>query len=242
MTIRNVATALDEAVLAVAGFLVADAPLKVTLDRLATLASNAIGSASAAGITLLDERSRPRTYIATDDIAPVVDEAQYDQDEGPCLDAYRHNRTIRVDDTSAVADGWPAFSRVAVQTGVKSTLSLPLVAGGRALGAFNLYARDPHAFSSQDESEAQLFATQAAVVLANAVAYWGAFDLADGLRTAMQSRATIEQAKGILMASRHCSPDEAFRMLVNASQRNNVKVRELAGRIVTSNSKGVSDS
>jgi len=227
--------ALDEAVQAVAGFLVADAPLGQTLDRVAAIAADAIEPASAAALTLLDDRNRPRTFVSTDDLAPRIDQAQYDQDTGPCLEAYRQNRTIRVDDCSSVVDTWPAFSQVAGEEGVKSTLSLPLVAGAKALGAFNLYARDSHAFSSQDESEAQLFSTQAAVVIANAGAYWGALDLADGLRTAMESRATIEQAKGILMASRHCSPDAAFRMLLNASQRSNVKVRDIARRIVSSN-------
>ena len=45
-------------------------------------------------------------------------------------------------------------------------------------------------------------------------------------------RAVIEQAKGILMAAQHCDADEAFDLLVRASQRENVKVRDLAVRIV----------
>ena len=50
----------------------------------------------------------------------------------------------------------------------------------------------------------------------------------------MESRAQIEQAKGILMATRHCSPEQAFQLLVQASQRNNEKLRDIAARIVTS--------
>jgi AmiR/NasT family two-component response regulator len=71
-------------------------------------------------------------------------------------------------------------------------------------------------------------------VLANASAYWAMFDLAAGLETAMQSRAQIEQAKGVLMASRHCTPNDAFQL--QASQRNNEKLRDIAARIVTSQS------
>jgi transcriptional regulator with GAF, ATPase, and Fis domain len=238
VTMVPVARAVDEAIQTVAGFLVADSSLGKTLERVATLASEALGPAAAVGITLLDESNRPATRISTGDFARRVDQAQYDEDDGPCLEAYRQNRTIRVDDCSAVARTWPEYSRVAAEEGVKSTLSLPLAAAGKAFGAFNLYARDAHSFSSQDESDAELFSTQAAVVLANARAYWGAFDLATGLRTAMESRATIEQAKGILMASRHCSPEDAFRMLVTASQRNNVKLRDLANRIVAGSKAG----
>lgn len=48
----------------------------------------------------------------------------------------------------------------------------------------------------------------------------------------LQTMPVIEQAKGILMAESNCSPDEAFAMLRAASQRSNVKVRDLAEEIV----------
>ncbi len=76
-------------------------------------------------------------------------------------------------------------------------------------------------------------ATAASAVLANAVAYWGAYDLSQQLTEAMQSRAVIEQAKGMLMAkSPDLSPDDAFDLLRRASQRENVKLRDIAQRIV----------
>ena len=52
------------------------------------------------------------------------------------------------------------------------------------------------------------------------------------LKEAMVSRATIEQAKGILVGAEHCTPDEAFEVLRRASQRENVKLRTIATRIV----------
>src|SRR5829696_1823423 len=140
MTTAGVAPALDQAVQTVAGFLVADAPLGSTLERVASIAKGAIAHAVAVGLTLLDERGHPRTFVSTADLAPRIDQAQYDQDDGPCLAAYRLNRTIRVDDCSAVADSWPLYSRMAAEEGVNSTLSLPLVAAGKPFGAFNLYA------------------------------------------------------------------------------------------------------
>ena len=227
-------TPLAEAITAVNRFLVADCPLGETLQRVAELAVQAIEPAAAVGITLFDEGRRPTTALWTDATAPRIDQVQYEQGTGPCVDAYKERRTIRVDDVRTVRNQWAAFSERAVQEGVFSTLSLPLVAGDETLGGFNLYARRPGAFSAQHEGDAELFATEAAVVLANASAYWAMSDLASGLRTAMQSRAQIEQAKGILMASRRCSADEAFQMLVQASQRNNEKLREIAARIVDS--------
>ena len=54
----------------------------------------------------------------------------------------------------------------------------------------------------------------------------------DNLHAALTSQPVIEQAKGILMARHRCGPDQAFRMLVEASQRDNRKVRDVAAAVV----------
>lgn len=48
----------------------------------------------------------------------------------------------------------------------------------------------------------------------------------------LESMPTIEQAKGILIAQTGCSPDQAFDMLREASQRSNIRVSDLASAIV----------
>jgi AmiR/NasT family two-component response regulator len=82
------------------------------------------------------------------------------------------------------------------------------------------------------EDDAQLFAAEAAVALANAQAYWEQASLAAGLRDAMTSRATIEQAKGVIMATAGVGPDEAFDLLRQQSQHENRKLRDLAADLV----------
>jgi AmiR/NasT family two-component response regulator len=70
-------------------------------------------------------------------------------------------------------------------------------------------------------------------VLGNVSAYRTAVELSEHLSEAMRSRAVIEQAKGMLMAgTQGLSPDGAFDMLRTASQRENVKLRDIAQRIV----------
>lgn len=113
---------LNQAVRAVSLFLIAEAPLGETLQRIADVACEAVGDARAAGITLLDERDRPKTKVWTDELSVAVDQAQYEEDAGPCLEAYRHGKILRVDDTQAVADRWPAYSRETARHGVRSTL------------------------------------------------------------------------------------------------------------------------
>jgi ANTAR domain/GAF domain len=116
--------------------------------------------------------------------------------------------------------------------GVMSSLCLPLVARGAAIGAINCYSRDAAAFSAGDERIGSELAAAAAVTVANAQAYWAASDRSERMGRAMQSRASIEQAKGILIAEQHCDPDQAFEMLVRASQRENRKLRDIADQIV----------
>ena len=220
---------LAQSVAALSRFFVGDGTLAETLQRVAELAQQAVPGADFAGITMLVE-GRPRTGVFTDETSPEIDAAQYDTGMGPCLDAFRNQTVYRIDCTEKDTN-WPAFSEAAAARGVKSTLSLPLVANHEGVGALNLYSRTGGAFSDEDEQVAMQFANQAGIVLANAQAYWDAHQLSQDLNEAMKSRAVIEQAKGILMAQGRTA-DEAFQILVRASQRENIKLRDVAAELV----------
>ena len=183
------------------------------------------------GLTMLVE-GRARTAVFTDDAAPEVDSAQYETGSGPCLDAFRHQQVYRIDDMEKDTQ-WPAFSEAAAAHGLESSMSIPLVARHEGVGALNFYSRAPAAFSDDDVQTGLQFGTHAAIVLANSQAYWDAHQLGEDMAQAMKSRATIEQAKGILMGAQRCSADEAFQVLVRASQRENRKLREVAEELVS---------
>jgi GAF domain-containing protein len=218
---------------ALATFLVSDASVGETLQRVADVTTAAVPGAEFAGIAMLGTDGRPTTAVYTDITSPEVDKAQYESGRGPCLDAWRQQRTIRVDDMTDAKDVYPEFARTALDHGIPSTLSLALVAGGRGIGALNLYARRKGVFTKEGEELGEELAAAAATVLANSSAYWSAFELSEGLTEAMRSRAVIEQAKGMVMAgSPGLDADGAFDILRRASQRENVKLREIAQRIV----------
>jgi GAF domain-containing protein len=226
-------SSLSGAMAAVSRFVVAEATLGETLQRIAELAVQAIDSAAGAGLTLLEGRIRPVTVFASNaGLSAKVDQAQYDEDAGPCLEAYRRPSIIRVGDIAAVADQWPGYTKAAGERGVGSTLSVPLVAGDRVYGALNLYATAKFAFHEADIDTAQQFASQASIVVANSSAYWDARDLANGLTEAMKTRAVIEQAKGKLMATGRYDAEQAFEVLIQASQRSNLRLHDVADRIV----------
>jgi GAF domain-containing protein len=210
--------------------LISDGSLTDMLTRVSALAVDAMVAAEFAGITMILD-GRVSTQAFTDPTSPEIDQAQYVSGRGPCLDAFRRSRVVVVDELDG--DGrWPEFAAAALARGVHSTLSLPLSAGDSALGALNLYAAIPCAFGEVDVAAGQLFAAQAAVLLANAQSYWGARLSSEHLQLAMQSRASIEMAKGIIMSSMSCGPDEAFQVLVRQSQHENRKLREIAAEIV----------
>jgi len=93
-----------------------------------------------------------------------------------------------------------------------------------------------------DVDEAMVFGVQAAIVLSNAQAFWAAQQLASDLETALESRAVIEQAKGIIIGARRCSPDAAFDLLVKQSQFENRKLRDIASEIVHNAAREVNDA
>ena len=221
---------LGEGLAALSRFFVGDGTLHETLRRVSELTTEAVPAADMVALTMVVE-GRARTAVSTDALAAEVDQAQYDTGDGPCLAAFERREVFSIEATREPGR-WPAFRQSAASHGILSTLSLPMVVNQQGVGAMNLYARRERAFSGEDREVAQLFAAQAAIALANAQAYWDARELSAGLGEAMKSRAVIEQAKGVLMAAQRCSEDKAFEFLVNASQRENVKLRDIATRIV----------
>jgi GAF domain-containing protein len=222
-----------QALSALSLFVVSKSSMGETLLRVSQITTDAMPAADMAGITLLGDDGRPTTGIFTDPDAPEIDAAQYSSGRGPCLDSWRLRRIVRLDDLDGAADAYPEFAAAARAHGVQSTLSLPLLAGDDAAGALNLYSLTARRFTADDERAGMLLASAAAIVLVNASAYWQATQLSEQLTQAMQSRAVIEQAKGILMArSPRLNADEAFDLLRKASQRENVKLRDVAQRIV----------
>ncbi|MBE8519255.1 ANTAR domain-containing protein [Amycolatopsis sp. H6(2020)] len=74
--------------------------------------------------------------------------------------------------------------------------------------------------------------TAVEAVLRSARRFVKARDTTAQLRTALTSRATIDQAKGVLMALHRIPADAAFALLVAQSQQENVKLRTIADRFI----------
>ncbi|MGY1727726.1 ANTAR domain-containing protein [Geodermatophilus sp. SYSU D01062] len=211
----------------------ADRALDDVLGEVTRIAAENIPGAESTSITLV--RGDVATTAAHHgDMALAADELQYERGNGPCLDAGRGGVVLRIDDTHTETR-WPDYIARVVEVGVRSSLSTPLPYQGTTIGALNNYSTEPAAFASAASVEvARAVAEAVAVAVANADAHAQLGEHARNMELAMQSRAVIEQAKGVLMAQRHVDADTAFELLRAASQRYNRKLRDIAIGIVTS--------
>jgi len=128
---------------------------------------------------------------------------------------------------------WPAFGAASRAAGMVSFLSAPLSVDSEHSGAVNGYSRNGHGFLDLDAALLALYTTAVETALRSHSMYLHAFKLAAELRVALESRAVIDQAKGVLMAVHGITADEAFRLLIDHSQRENVKLRDLSTRFIT---------
>jgi GAF domain-containing protein len=209
-----------------------DRTLNDVLTDIVAIAARGIPGAEASSITLLrDDKAFTAAYSG--EMALAADEVQYEQGYGPCMDAGRGGVLLRVDDIRT-EKRWPDYvARLQETSPIRSSLSIPLPYQGSSIGALNNYATKPGAFASPESVRAGSDVAEViAVAVANADAHAQLFDQARNMRLAMESRAVIEQAKGVLMAQRHVDADQAFEILRAASQRYNRKLRDIAFGIV----------
>ena len=201
---------------------VEDARLEPTLNAITAHAAAAHPAARDAGLILLT--GGKLTPQATTGRAPqLLDMKQQETGRGPCIEAAREQTLICVNDLQR-DPRWPEFSAEARACGVSSMLCAPLWVNERTLGTLSLYAPQSAAFGEHDKRIIELFATLAALALAEA-------QRTGHLRAALLNRDVIGQAKGIIMERYDVDADAAFSTLKRVSQDRNMKLHEIARQV-----------
>jgi hypothetical protein len=154
-----------------------------------------------------------------------LDSWQYDLREGPCLDA------VFVDDVYVIKDmdseeRWPRWAPKAAGLGVRSALSVRLSTPNNVVGGLNLYSGSLFAYDEDQILTASIYAVHAA----NAIAATGQIG---GLNTALQTRHRIGIAQGLLMQRYQLDEDQSFQFLARISQDTNVKLHDVAAKVVS---------
>jgi hypothetical protein len=175
--------------------------------------------------------SEPKLLASDSSNAQEADGAQLMVGAGPVLDAWHTGGTVSTADLRT-DERWPRLARQLGANPVVAAVAVPVVAEEERLGVLSLYSDDAALAGPRLIRDAELLATTLGAVLQEADTKAGLARVAEQLREAMRSRASIEQAKGVVMAARHCTPDEAFTILAEMSSAAGIKLRDLARSIV----------
>jgi GAF domain-containing protein len=205
------------------------------LQNVVQAAHRVVPGADLVSVTVRDGNGNYTTPACTDSRALELDQIQYRHGEGPCVAATAEGGPDLVLSCDLGEDErWPKFGPAAAEEGFRSLLAVGLLPGGGTArsGALNIYAHEPGQLGDEDRDLAVILAAHASTALAATTATAEIELHAAQFAKALRSRDVIGQAKGILMERRHLTADEAFNVLVRASQDLNRKLADIAEALV----------
>ncbi|OBH67385.1 response regulator receiver protein [Mycobacterium mantenii] len=184
-----------------------------------------VTGAQYAGITLAEKRRSVSSVAATHRYPMVLDAIQNRFGEGPCLTAAWEHHIMHIADLY-VDQRWLRYRRYALeQTPIRSVLSFELFIDGSSMAALNFYADAPRAFSAESVELGTVYATHIALA-------WSMMRRQDQFRSALASRDTIGQAKGVIMERFNLDAVEAFELLTRLSQQSNTRLVDIAAALI----------
>ncbi|MFJ5729293.1 ANTAR domain-containing protein [Streptomyces paradoxus] len=184
------------------------------------LAVHLMPGAEHAGISVIERGDKLRTLAWTDEVVRSAESRHTGRERHGMWDQLWNSPAAHITDSEA-DDGWDVLAAL----GLRSALSLRLRADRRRLTVLTAYARKPGAFDEETTRVGRLLSAHVSIALDSAT-------VREQLTEAMHTRDLIGQATGILMERQGIDAAAAFESLVRASQRENVKLRDLARRIV----------
>jgi transcriptional regulator with GAF, ATPase, and Fis domain len=220
---------IAERIAAVAELVLSDEDSDAPLRQLADLCLELIPGSAGAGLVAAGEGMW--MYSQSDPAVAGLHREQMEAGDGPVAETLRYGEARRIDDAQAETR-WPAVCAAMLAEDLRSCLVLPLRTDRRPGAALAVYGRQTDSFTGSGHDIALLFAAQGGVAVRNASVYRNCRQLVANLNVALESRAVIEQAKGILVAEHGCTPEVAFKRLSVMSQNSNRKVREISADLV----------
>jgi GAF domain-containing protein len=203
------------------------------IDLLTLLAARSVEllGVAEAGILLADDAGHLRVMAASTEQIGLLELFQIQNEQGPCLDCYRTGLVVAESRLTA-STTWPQFAAESVAAGFPSVCAVPLRLRQIVLGCLNLFIREPVALSSEDIALAQALADVACIAIIQDQAARDAALREDRLQHALDSRISIEQAKGMIAEHAQVDMDEAFRRLRGFARANNRRLTEVAEGVI----------
>ncbi|MFI5898137.1 GAF domain-containing protein [Actinoplanes sp. NPDC051513] len=211
--------------------------LRDRLRTIAKLTAERVAAARYASITAL-QGDEYITVAVSDDQIQSVDDAQYADDAGPCLEALAQGTPVGVPDIDTTVQ-WPGFHQEAPRMGLQASVSVPLFSGrGQAVAVLNVYSHDQAAMAPLIAAISSVHGHPARETTDKDVSGLddGGRELVAGYAEALSVRATIQLALDLIRAENRCSPDDAYlRLCIQAGEAGT----DLAGTATTLISHGV---
>jgi GAF domain-containing protein len=199
--------------------------------------THAIFDVDGAGLMLADAHHQLRNVAVSDERLGHLEDLQIRHQEGPCISAFDDKELVGTQDL-AEETRWPLFSRAAVARGVRAVLASPLPYNQDAVGVVAVLSDDPRPWSPEGELALLAFTDLAALLIASMMQGEQQSELAAQLQSALNSRAVIEQAKGVLIGQQGLSAHAAYVQLRDQARTQRRKLAEVSAEVVRSASHG----
>ncbi len=202
-----------------------------SLNELVTQAARQVPACSGAAAVLW-RGGEPGALAASHPSLPELVEVQVRCGRGPVLDALSGGEPVGCPDTLD-EPRWPEYAAAALRQGVRCSLTLAHWSGTEAV-CLSLFGARPRMLGPDSVAAAGRLVAYGGAVVGLAAEYGEAQRAARQLRDGAESRAVVDQAKGILMHALGCSAEEALERMRQISQARNMKVTDVATRIIDS--------
>jgi hypothetical protein len=157
-------------------------------------------SASGSGVSVMTDDGIRGACAASDPTAEHVDDLQFVLGEGPCLDAFGARRPVLIADlTDRAMTRWPIYSPAAYEGGVRAVFAFPLQIGGARLGVLDVFRERTGPLTADELADAFTITDVAVAALLDRQEDAGARGTADGMAIAVEHRAELFQAQGMVM-------------------------------------------
>jgi hypothetical protein len=215
--------------------LVQDYDLAGSLVRVLVQATDSLG-ADAGGLLVRNPRGRLELLSATSHEAAELETYQAISDEGPCEECVSRQESVALG-RAEVAARWPGVGRLMASAGYNWVLATPLRWRGTALGGLNLFWSLTPEEPDELIRDAQVICDLLTLYIVNAEPV-SPDSLRARLGTALEGRALIEQAKGVLAEQQGVDMGEAYRKLLDLSDELGQPLTEVARSLIDAAQEG----
>lgn len=187
-----------------------------------------LGDVDEAAVMLAAPTGHLQAVASSSERSHMLELFELQNEDGPCLEAFRTGGVVSSDDLVTDGSRWPRFTPQALANGIRSVHSVPLRLRSQVIGTLNLLRVDQGSVPEADARLLQALSDIATIGVLQERLVSESSVVASGLRTALTSRVRIEQAKGILAERFRISIDDAFQMLRDHARHNGLRLTEVA--------------